>query len=118
MRVRKFYDEHEKVLVENSGENRSQPSLSLSVREIFDRWHRGLPLDVIKRDGSFASDRMDDDANFDSFDIDNAEDIVDVYEYAQANKAAEKRIKMAYEAVKKRKGTDTSKSEEKPVETP
>lgn len=57
MEYRTFYDRAEKKIDDHkqriSNESVVKPNLSLSVKEIYDRWQRNEPLDVMLRNGEF-----------------------------------------------------------------
>lgn len=61
----------ERYVPEDSGEVVVQPNLSLSLREILDRWAKEMPLDIMTRSGSFMlNDIEPDETDFDAEDID------------------------------------------------
>lgn len=62
---------NERYFPEDSGEVVVQPNLTLSLREILDRWAKEMPLDIMTRSGSFMLDDIEpDDTDFDADDID------------------------------------------------
>ena len=69
----------EKPIPEDSGIVIVEPDLSLSVKEIMDRWVRNQPLDVIQRNGTFLVEGND----FDD-DVYNVED-TDLMDITEAN---------------------------------
>lgn len=76
MQFRTFYDRIEKKVPTykevNFGSDDVKPNLTLSVREIYERWRRNEPLDLMTRNGTFMSNADEDsDENFDRIDIDN-----------------------------------------------
>lgn len=78
MNFRTFYDRVEQNIHSykevNNAPSPVQPNLSLSIREIFDRWKKNMPLDLMTRNGSFMTEgTIDDekDSDFDAYDIDN-----------------------------------------------
>lgn len=83
MKFRTFYDRVEQNVPtyheQNSGESRVKPNMTLSIKEIFDRWVRNEPLDLFLRNGSY----MYDDDSFES-DLDSPQiefnDIGEAYE--------------------------------------
>lgn len=78
---------HKPIVPEDTGDNRVQPDLSLSPKEIMERWTRNLPLDVVTRNGSFYVendvDGTRDNLSDDAFDVEDFErmDLVDAEEY-------------------------------------
>lgn len=77
-----------RYIPEDSGEQLVQPNLSLSVRDILDRWVRDMPLDVVSRNGSFyiGEDQDPDDCDFDTEDLDLL-DPVDAQAYMEQREA-------------------------------
>lgn len=76
-RFRTFYDRetyHLPVYKEvNTAENVVKPNLTLSIRDIFDRWQRNLPLDTVLRNGMFSTEKYDEelkDEDFEGIDLD------------------------------------------------
>lgn len=77
-----------RYIPEDSGEQLVQPNLSLSVRDILDRWVRDMPLDVVSRNGSFFINEDDepDDNDFETEDLDLL-DPVEVQAYMEQREA-------------------------------
>lgn len=73
----------ERYVPEDSGDVVVQPNLSLSLREILDRWAKEMPLDIMTRSGSFMLGENDepDDGDFDVEDMDLM-DPVEAEQYA------------------------------------
>lgn len=97
-RYRTFHDRetfHLPVYKEvNTAENVVKPNLSLSIRDIFDRWQRNLPLDTMMRNGEFAIEKDDSDLNDDDWngiDIDTL-DPAEVYELGEQIASRLKRL--------------------------
>lgn len=95
---RTFYDRetfHLPVYKEvNTAENVVKPNLSLSIRDIFDRWQRNLPLDTMMRNGEFAIEKDDSDLNDDDWngiDVDTL-DPAEVYELGEQIASRLKRL--------------------------
>lgn len=61
----------------NSESTKVQPNLSLSVAEIYDRWRKNLPLDVVMRNGEFLPKNMTDEDAFAVDDLSHIDDITD-----------------------------------------
>lgn len=82
-KVRKFWvdDTHKKSYCKSGGEYLAKPEESLTIKQIIARYLQGQPLDVIRRNGTYESDDVTDDALFDSPDIDTARDLVDIMDF-------------------------------------
>lgn len=78
-----YMSDGERYIPEDSGECIVQPDLSLSPKEIMERWVRNQPLDIVTRNGSFLVECDPDsisDADFTAEDLDTM-DMVDAEEY-------------------------------------
>lgn len=95
MKFRTFYDRVEQNIKSHVEVNEApspvQPNLTLSIRDIFDRWTRNQPLDLMTRNGSFMTDGdfgNENDSDFDAIDVDN----MDLAEIADLQEHIKKRL--------------------------
>lgn len=74
----KWYDYRDRFVPSFDSETtRVQPNLALSVQDIYERWRKNLPLDVVMRNGEFLPTNMSDEKAFDLPDDSRVDDYTD-----------------------------------------
>lgn len=74
----KWYDDRDRFVPSFDSETtRVQPNLALSVQDIYERWRKNLPLDVVMRNGEFLPTNMSDEKAFDLPDDSRVDDYTD-----------------------------------------
>lgn len=101
------YKEVEPQMEVNEGESMTQPDMTLSIRELLDRYARGLPV-TLREDGYFEEEDFSEFDNLDISDIDNLK---------EANQENVNRLTKEFEEMQKPKPKPKVKKEE-PDDTP
>lgn len=112
-KMSEYMDDPYRYIPEDSGEQLVQPDLSLSVRDILDRWVRDMPLDVLTRSGSYYLNEEDlpDDADFDTEDLDML-DPVDAQAYIEQRQAMSPQVTARHSIKPKSEGEQASERHE------